>query len=86
MPTSVKTAISMQQHLFDDINELASELNVSRSKLVVLAIEEFIRKNENKKMLAQINAAYTDSPDEDEGVRENLMRKKQKKLAENDPW
>ena len=81
MPTSVKTAISMQQHLFDEVNELASELNVSRSKLFVLAIEEFIKKNENKKMLDQINAAFIDSPDQDEQTREDLMRKKQNVCA-----
>lgn len=86
MPTSVKTAISMQQHLFDEANALASELNVSRSKLFVLAIEEFLKKNENKKMLNQINAAYTDSPDKEEQSRQDLMKKKQRKLAENDAW
>lgn len=86
MPASVKTAISMQKNLFDDVNELASELNVSRSKLFVLAIEEFLNKNESKKMLDQINAAYVDSPDKEEETRENLMKKKQKQIVENDPW
>ncbi len=86
MPASVKTAISMQQHLFDEANELASELNVSRSKLFVLAIEEFLKKNENKKMLDQINAAFTDSSDEEEKASGNLMKKKQKEIVENDPW
>lgn len=86
MSISVKTAISMQQHLFDEVNELASELNVSRSKLFVLAIEEFLKKNENKKMLDQINVAFIDSPDKEEGICENLMRKKQKAIVENDPW
>lgn len=86
MPTSVKTAISMQQHLFDEANELASELNVSRSRLFVLAIEEFLKKNESKKMLNQINAAFVDSPDEEEKASRNLMKKKQKQIVEHDPW
>lgn len=86
MPASVKTAISMQQHLFDDVNALANELNVSRSKLFVLAIEEFLKKNESKKMLAQINAAFVDSTDEEEKISGHLMQKKQKQILENDPW
>ena len=32
----------MQQHLFDDVNALAGELNISRSKLFVIAVEEFM--------------------------------------------
>lgn len=86
MAASVKTAISMQQHLFDEVNALASELNVSRSKLFVLAIEEFIKKNENKKMLSQINAAFSDSPDDLERKNTEAMKKKQKQILENDLW
>nr|CAA6829148.1 MAG: Unknown protein [uncultured Thiotrichaceae bacterium] len=86
MSSSVKTAISMQQHLFDDVNALADELNVSRSKLFVLAIEEFMKKNESKKMLAQINAAFADSPDETESKNSELMKGKQRKILENDSW
>ncbi len=86
MSASVKTAISMQQHLFDDVNELASELNVSRSKLFVLAIEEFIKKNENKKMLSQINAAFSDSPDKRETEAIKIMKRKQKQILEKDSW
>lgn len=86
MSASVKTAISMQQHLFNDVNALANELNVSRSKLFVLAIEDFIKKNENKKMLSQINAAFTDSPDHAERKNEELMKRKQKQILESDSW
>ena len=86
MPGSVKTAISMQQYLFDDVNALAEELNVSRSKLFVLAIEEFIKKNESEKMLAQINAAFDDSLDEVERKVPGAMKSKQKKILESDLW
>ena len=86
MSASVKTAISMQQHLFDDVNELAKELNVSRSKLFVIAIEEFIKKNENKKMLSQINAALSDSPDTKEAETTSIMKRKQKQILEQELW
>lgn len=44
MATSVKTAISMQKDLFQEVNRLADELHVSRSKLFVLAVQDFIKK------------------------------------------
>ena len=84
MSASVKTAISMQQNLFNQVNALASELKVSRSKLFVLAIEAYIKKNESKKMLAQINAAFSDSPDIEEQRHTSRMKRKQKSIIEND--
>lgn len=86
MSANVKTAISMQQYLFDDVNALAKELNVSRSKLFVLAIEEFMKKNESKKILAQINAAFGDSLDEVERKIPGAMKRKQREILESDPW
>jgi len=85
MSASVKIAISMQQNLFNEVNELASELNVSRSKLFVLAIEDYIKKNESKKMLSQINAAFSDSSDE-ESLNASIMKRKQKSILEKDSW
>jgi len=91
MLATVKTAISMQQPLFDEVNELANELKVSRSKLFVLAIEEFIKKNENKKLLAQINQAYADSAVDVEAVdmdkqQSIAMKKKQRQMLEHEAW
>lgn len=76
----------MQQHLFDDVNALAGELNISRSKLFVIAVEEFMKKNANKKMLDQINAAYSDAPDEAEAKVATAMKRKQKYVLEHDAW
>ena len=86
MSSSVKTAISLRQPLFDDINDLASELKISRSKVFVLAVEDFIKKYENKKMLSKINEAFSDYPDEEEIENNNLMRSKQRKILESEKW
>ena len=48
MATSVKTAISIQKELFCEVNRLAKELQISRSKLFVLAVSDFIKKNDDK--------------------------------------
>ena len=48
MATSVKTAISMQEELFKEVNKLAEELHVSRSKLFVMAVQDYIKKTRAK--------------------------------------
>ena len=61
MATSVKTAISMQEELFKEVNNLAEKLHISRSKLFVIAVQEFIKKNETHQLLSQINNAFSDT-------------------------
>ena len=87
MSTSIKTAISIQQDLFDAINQLAQELHISRSKLFMLAVEDFIAKNKNRQLLAQINAAYDDEvPDAEEVQVKTAMKQKQARRLEAEAW
>ena len=87
MSTSIKTAISIQQDLFDAINQLAQELHISRSKLFMLAVEDFIAKNKNRQLLAQINAAYDDAaPDAEETQIQTAMKQKQARCLETEAW
>ena len=86
MATSVKTAISIQKELFQEVNRLAEELHVSRSKLFVLAVRDFIKKYENKKIISQINKAFDDYPDPDEERLHNAIRQKQAGKIEREPW
>jgi hypothetical protein len=63
---NVKTAISLQEELFLQAEAAAHEMNISRSRLVALALEEFIRARENRKLAEQIDAAYGEGLDDDE--------------------
>jgi len=60
---NVKTAISIQKSLFEQAETLARQMKVSHSRLFVLALEDFIRRQQNRELLLRINAAYTDAPD-----------------------
>ena len=51
MASSVKTAISLQKDLFKEVNTLARELHISRSKLFVLAVQDFVKKMRKPKYL-----------------------------------
>ncbi len=86
MATSVKTAISMQEELFKKVNKLAGELHVSRSRLFVMAVQDFIKKKESQNLLSQINKAFSDHPDSEEINIQSKMREKQSKKLEREPW
>ena len=86
MATSVKTAISLHEDLFKEVNLLASELHVSRSKLFVMAVQDFIKKEESKNLLKQINIAFSDAPNSDEIAVQNKMRVKHAKNIKSELW
>ncbi len=86
MATSVKTAISMQEDLLIEVNRIAEELKVSRSRLFVLAVQDFIKKQESQKLLAQINDAFSDLPDAEEKIVQSGMRRKYIDSLGDESW
>jgi metal-responsive CopG/Arc/MetJ family transcriptional regulator len=82
----VKTAISIDEDLLEETNDIAQELDIPRSQVVSQAIEDYIQRYRNKQLLAQINEAYSDSPDPDELGTLEIMRSHQRKLGEHDEW
>jgi metal-responsive CopG/Arc/MetJ family transcriptional regulator len=69
---NIKTAISLQKSLFEQVETLAREMKVSRSRLFVLALEDYIRRYQNQQLLERINQAYQDAPD---ATEQKLLRK-----------
>lgn len=63
---SVKTAISLDALLLEQIDALAAELKMPRSRLLAQAAEEFLRQHENAKLLADLNRAHADGPTPEE--------------------
>lgn len=63
--TAVKTAISLEKPLFEKLDQLAGELKISRSRLLAVALEEYIRRYENFILLQDLNAAYGDEQEEE---------------------
>jgi len=78
----VKTAISLQDTLLKQIDALARELDISRSRLFVLAVEEFLQRYQNQKLLEAINAAYDDLPDPEEQTLHQKRRSQHRQLVE----
>jgi metal-responsive CopG/Arc/MetJ family transcriptional regulator len=80
--TTVKTAISIQKSLFEKVNSLAEELQMPRSQLFVLAVEEFIQRHHNRNMLKALNEVYADAPDQNEDALREGMRRQHRQLVE----
>jgi antitoxin MazE6 len=81
---SVKTAISLQKSLFDQVEALAEKLNVPRSRIFALAVEEFVRRHQNQRLLQRINKAYEDAPDLAETVFRRRMRRQHRQIVEGE--
>jgi metal-responsive CopG/Arc/MetJ family transcriptional regulator len=84
MAATIKTAISIQKILFDQAEALAQQLNISRSRLFGIAIENFIKNYQSQALLDEINQAYDNQPDLIEQERLTKMRKQYRKLVEGE--
>ena len=79
---NVKTAISLQRSLFEQVDAMAQELQISRSRLFALAVEAFIQRYQNRKLLEAINEAYGDLPDPEERALRDRMRQQHRQMVE----
>ena len=70
---NVKTAISIEKPLFDQVNDLAQNLNISRSRLFVMAVQEFIQRYKNMELLQAINNAYDDLQEPETNIVEKMQ-------------
>lgn len=82
---NIKTAISIKKPLFDQVDALADELDMSRSGLFALAVQEFILRHKNQKMLQDLNDAYDDIPDSREKNLMSHMRSQHYQMVK-DQW
>ncbi|MFZ5995039.1 MAG: ribbon-helix-helix protein, CopG family [Thermodesulfobacteriota bacterium] len=84
--SGVKTAISLDEELFNKVNKLAHKLHVSRSRLFTIAVRDYLKKEENRTLLAQLNDAYSDHPDEEERKISTSMKAKHRKIVGQELW
>jgi len=78
---NIKTAISIEKPIFEEMNVLAKDLNISRSRLFALAAQEFIQRHKNIELLQLLNEAYDDLPESEPIV--SRMRPRHYNMVEN---
>ena len=81
---AIKTAISIEKDLFEQAEKMARSMKVSRSKLFVIALQDFIEHQKNKDLLTQINAAYADEPDAPEQTLRQKSRRQHRRTVEGE--
>jgi len=58
----MKTAISIDTPLLEETDRVARKMGLNRSRLVALALTDFLRERRNREMLEQLDAVYGDAP------------------------
>jgi metal-responsive CopG/Arc/MetJ family transcriptional regulator len=83
---NVKTDISLSKSLLEEVEAVAREMKISRSRLFVMAIKDFIRKYQTRRLVEQINQAYQDGPDEEEQEWLQRMIPLYRETLEEEEW
>jgi len=67
----MKTAISLPDEMFKEIEEVTKECECSRSQVFAMAVKEFLERRRSKKLLEALNKAYEgpETPAETESRR-----------------
>jgi predicted transcriptional regulator len=78
----VKKAISLDEDLFTRAEDIAHEMHVSRSRLIAIALEDFVRRQESKRLTEQFSAVYADdSQTEEEKANMRSMRRRHREIV-----
>ncbi|MBI4826696.1 MAG: ribbon-helix-helix protein, CopG family [Nitrospirae bacterium] len=71
----MKTAISIPDTLFDELQEIAKKQHRSRSELFTVAVKEYLDRIKSQTLLSSLNEAYS----EPEAPQDTALRQKSKK-------
>jgi metal-responsive CopG/Arc/MetJ family transcriptional regulator len=82
----VKTAISLDEELFNKVDKLAHKLHVSRSRVFTIAVQDYLKKQENQALLEQLNDAYGDHPIDEKSNISTSLNAKHRKIIKQKPW
>ena len=69
---NIKTAVSIEKPLFEQAEDLARQMNVSRSRLYEMALEDFLRRQESARILQQLNDVASEEDAEEARLREGM--------------
>ena len=84
--TTIKTAVSIEEGLFYQADELAREMQVSRSRLFALALENYVAQYNSRKITEILSEVYAEGLTAEEEENLVAMRRYQTKLWKDEPW
>ena len=79
----IKTAISIDENVFKDVQRVTHMIHISRSRLFEIAVRDWLKKQQQKLLIQQINSAVEqDTFDEQDHRQMELMRDHQRNLVQ----
>ena len=81
----MKTAISVDGQLIGDADRIARDMGLSRSRLIALALEAYIRQRRQEEITEQLNRVYSGEPDPAERALTKKMKAKFRSVI-RDRW
>ena len=78
---TIKTAISLEESLFEKVESLARKLKVSRSQVFARAVTEYVARQENRRLLDAINAVYSEPPEPEEVALQQKIREQHRRMV-----
>jgi metal-responsive CopG/Arc/MetJ family transcriptional regulator len=82
----MKTAISVPDELFKEIEKVAKEHHYSRSEVFVIAVKEYLEKRKSKKLLAALNEACATAESPEEYKVRAKSKKRYAKIAQKERY
>jgi len=82
----MKTAISIPDDIFRDIDKLSRELHCPRSQILANAAREYLEKQKNKKIFEALNKAYSEKGTKQETELRKKGKKHYAKLLKAEKW
>ncbi len=70
---NVKTAISLDREIFEEMERLARKKKISRSQLFAQAARDLVKRERDEAITDRLNAVYSETPDPEERARLDAM-------------
>ena len=83
---SMKTAVSLPEHLFRKADQVAGELGIPRSRLFAIALEQFLVNHRQQAVTERLDAVYSDLPARQSQDAMDAGLESLRKLTRDDSW
>jgi metal-responsive CopG/Arc/MetJ family transcriptional regulator len=77
----MKTAISIEEGLLQEVDETARVMGLSRSRLFAMAVGDFLQRQRQEQMLLRLNEVYANAMEPEEKRLLNLIKAKVRRTA-----
>ena len=82
----MKTAISLPDDIFREVEEYGKECRCSRSQVFVMAVREFLDRRKSRKLLEALNSAYGEEETSEERAARRQAKAYHSKKARTEPY